>query len=359
MKVAIMGAGLSGLSAAIILERYGVSPVIFEKRSQAGDRFINAEAMLSLLTRPIIDPIRYLSEEFQIFLKPISHINPIIIHSENVQTIINEHVGFTNIRGRNKNSFEAQLASQVTSKIRFNAEVSYEDLLEKFTHVIMATGDASYAIKLHNYREDLSVSLKGATVEGVFTRSEVSVWLDNNLAPKGYAYLIPFSDTEANIVVAVPDLTNEVDETITDYWNRFYDLLKSHLNQSLKITDQFQITNYKIGICDSPRIGNTFFTGNCFGAIMPFLGFGQFESILTGIYAAYDICGLGKYDALTEPLRKSYQHSLILRRGMEALNNQAFDFIVARMNGYLGKQLFKPSGHDPLKWLSYLARPFV
>lgn len=349
-----MGAGLSGLSAAIILERYGISPVIFEKRSQVGDRFINAEAMLSLLTRPIIDPIRYFSEEFQLFLKPISPINPMIIHSENAQAIINEYVGYTNIRGRNKNSFEDQLAAQVTSKIRFNTEVSYEDLLEKFTHVIMATGDASYAIKLHNYREDLSVSLKGATVEGMFERSEVNVWLDNRLAPKGYAYLIPFSDTEANIVIAVPD-----NEKISDYWNRFYDLLQTDLNQSLKISDQFQIENYKIGISHAPRIGNTFFTGNCFGAIMPFLGFGQFESILTGIYAAYDICGLGKYDELTQPLRKSYDRSLTLRRGMEALSNQAFDFIVARMNGYLGKQFFKPSGHDPLKWISYLAKPFV
>ncbi len=38
MKVAIMGAGISGLSCAITLEKNGIEPVIFEKRSKARDR---------------------------------------------------------------------------------------------------------------------------------------------------------------------------------------------------------------------------------------------------------------------------------------------------------------------------------
>jgi len=36
MRVAIIGAGLAGLSCAHELERYGVSPVIFEKNSYIG-----------------------------------------------------------------------------------------------------------------------------------------------------------------------------------------------------------------------------------------------------------------------------------------------------------------------------------
>lgn len=49
MEVAIMGAGMSGLCCAITLERYGITPTIFEKRSRVGDRFINAEAKLKLI----------------------------------------------------------------------------------------------------------------------------------------------------------------------------------------------------------------------------------------------------------------------------------------------------------------------
>ena len=59
MKVAIMGAGISGLSCAIILERNGIEPTIFEKRGRVGDRFINSEAMFDILNRPIKDCLSY------------------------------------------------------------------------------------------------------------------------------------------------------------------------------------------------------------------------------------------------------------------------------------------------------------
>ncbi|MCT8139419.1 NAD(P)/FAD-dependent oxidoreductase [Anaerobacillus sp. CMMVII] len=359
MKVAIMGAGLSGLTCAIMLERHGIKPTIFESRTQVGDRFINGEAFLSLLTRPINDSFQYLSDEYQLYLRPTGSINQIIINSENEQASIKEHVGFVNIRGRHKLSLEAQLAEQVKSDILFNSKHSYEELLQEYSHVIMATGDAEYAMKLQNFREDLSVSLKGATIEGNFDRFSVLVWLDNTMAPKGYGYLLPFSDTEANIVIAHPDLQEGQEELVTKFWERFYDRVCSELGQTLRITDQFQIHNYKLGICKSARIGNTFFTGNCFGSAMPFLGFGQFAAILTGIYAAYDLCGYGKYEDYTKILKKSYDYSLTLRRGMEHLTNQNFDFIVKHLNGYVGDKLFRPSKHNPLKTLSYLVRPFI
>lgn len=69
-----MGAGLSGLACAITLERNGVTPTIFEKRSKVGDRFVNGEVLLSIFTRPVHDCIASLSEEYGICLKPTSNI---------------------------------------------------------------------------------------------------------------------------------------------------------------------------------------------------------------------------------------------------------------------------------------------
>lgn len=359
MKVAIMGAGLSGLTCAIMLERHGIYPTIFEKRDRVGDRFICAESMLSVLSAPIADPIRYLSEEFQIYIKPTSHIGELIIHSEHQTASIQEHVGYINIRGRHEQSFEHQLAEQVKSEITFQSSYSYEELSHEFTHVVVATGDASYAAKLRNFREDLSVSLKGATVKGEFERSTVQVWLRSDWAPKGYAYLLPYSNTEANIVIAYPDLPAHAEVNTTTLWNQFYDGVQKELGQTLPITDQFQITNYPMGICNHPRIGNTFFVGSCFGSLMPFLGFGQFESMLTGIYAAYDLCGLGTFEELAKPMRDSYHHSLTLRRAVEGLSNHSFDVVVSGLNGPIGKTLFTRSHINSLKLISYLLRPFV
>ncbi|MDP4106886.1 MAG: NAD(P)/FAD-dependent oxidoreductase [Bacillota bacterium] len=358
MKIAIMGAGLSGLACAIMLERHGHSPIIFEKRSQPGDRFINAEIIASIFSRPIPDAYRFFSEEYQIFLKPVSQISKLIIHSENAESEVGEQLGFINIRGRHENAFEQQLANQVKSKIFCHSGASYEDLLQEYTHVILATGDAEYALKLNNYHVDRAVTLKGATVEGEFEQSTIHIWFNNKIAPRGYAYILPFSKTEANIVFSYPQLgtTTENDHEL---WNTFYKAVCTNLKQSLKVTDQFHIKDYLIGSCKYPRIGNTFFTGNCFGTLMPFLGFGQFTSLLTGIYAANDLCGLGKYEALTKPLLKKYRNSLILREAFEKLDNQKQDMIVNHMGGFIGERLLR-AGHFPsLRALSYLLRPFV
>ena len=100
MDIAIMGAGLSGLSCAITLEKNGICPTIFEKRSQTGDRFVNGEVLLSIFAFPVHDCIASLSDNYGIFLKPSSNIERIELHSKNEKTIIEGNIGFTNIRGR-------------------------------------------------------------------------------------------------------------------------------------------------------------------------------------------------------------------------------------------------------------------
>lgn len=359
MKIAIMGAGLSGLSCAIVLEQHGLSPVIFEQRKMVGDRFVNGEILLSLLNRPVFDSLAYFAEQYGVFLHPVGNIKKLILHSEKKQAIINGHLGFTNIRGRHENSFESQLARQVKSKIIYHSRYTYEQLVKDFTHVVLATGDAAYATKIQDYRQDLTVTLKGATVSGSFDPYTVAAWLNHRLAPKGYGYLIPFSEKEANIVIAFPEYPENIRLDPHALWERFFQRVCEDLGVNLKITDNFEISGYIIGICPYPRIGNTFFTGNCFGSIMPFLGFGQFAAILTGVYAAHDLCGLGAYQKLTMPLRHSYENSLVLRRSMEKLSNPQMDMLVEKLNGPLGNMLFNSKHHDPLKLISRLLKPLV
>lgn len=358
MKVAIMGAGISGLACAITLEQHGIEPVIFESRSMIGDRFVNAEVLLSMFTRPVNDSIAYLSEQFGIFLHPAAGISKFTFYSKHEQAILEGQLGFTNVRGRQKNSFEAQLGRQVKSKIHYKSEKTYEELLADYTHVVMATGDSDYAKKTGNFREDLTVSVKGATVEGQFDPYEVKAWLDYELAPFGYGYLIPFSEKEANLVIAIPDIP-EINTGIETLWDRYYLKVQAELGQALPVTDQFQITGYPLGVCHSGRIGNTFYVGNCFGAMMPFMGFGQHASWMTGIYAAQDLCGLGNYEELTKPIRKSYENSLVLRRTMEHLSNETLDLIIRNLDSYLGKKLLTSTTLNPLKIASYLLRPYI
>lgn len=359
MDIAIMGAGLSGLACAITLEKNGITPTIFEKRSKVGDRFVNGEVLLSIFSRPIHDCIASLSDEYGIYLKPTSNIQRMELFSKHEKAIIEGQLGFTNIRGREDDSFETQLAKLTKSPIHFNSENTYEQLLSNYSHVVLATGDGAYAKETRNFREDLSVSLKGATVEGKFDRYTVMAWINYDLTPYGYSFLIPYSEKEACISIAIPDLPENDNVNINDLWDLFYPMVRSQLKQDLPITDQFQITRYPIGICHSPRIGNTFYVGNCFGTMMPFMGFGQYASILSGVYAAYDLCGLGNYQKLMEPLRQSYENSLVLRRSMEQLSNHGLDLIIRSLNGYWGEKLFQTKTMNPLKVASYLLRPYI
>ncbi|MBC2724966.1 NAD(P)-binding protein [Desulfosporosinus sp.] len=359
MKIAIMGAGLSGLACAITLEKHGVPFTIFEKRSQVGDRFVNGEALIAALTRPVNDPIAYLSENHGIYLQALSPMRHILFFSEKEQSVLSGQLGFINLRGRDSESFENQLFNQVKTPIRFNSEHSYEQLLQDYTHIVLATGDAAYTSKIQDFQTDLTVTLKGATVEGDFDRHKVGIWLNYDIAPQGYAFLLPYSEKEACITLAYPDYPANREFDLEKLWENFYTLVCRDFNQPLHITDRFEITRYIIGLCEHPRIGNTFFVGNCFGAVMPGFGFGQFESIMTGIYAAQDLCGLGHYSDLTRPFRESYRNSLVLRRTLERLNNSHLDSIVSLVHHNIVQKVLNHERLNPLKLASRLLRPWV
>ncbi|AAK76759.1 flavin-dependent dehydrogenase [Clostridium acetobutylicum] len=332
MDVAIMGAGISGLSCAITLEKHGIKPIVFEKRNRVGDRFINGEATFSILNRPIKDGLKYIKENYDISLTPTDMIRKLVFHSKNEVGSIDGPMGYVNIRGRHENSYECQLEKQLQTKINFNSTYDYEQLCKEFEYVILATGDGAYSTNLGNYKCDLTSTIKGVTIEGEFLTSIAHSWFNYDVIPKGYGWLIPFSEKEANLVIAYPDYPNNIKLDLNTMWETFYNMACKDLDQNFRITDNFEITKYMIGICNNSIIDNTYFIGNCFGTISPGLGFGQFASILTGVYSAYDICNLDKYDELAKPLFENYNNSLVLRRFLENLNDDNIDLIVKNLD---------------------------
>lgn len=359
MKVAIMGAGMSGLACALTLEKHGISPDIYESRSQVGDRFVNGEVFLGLTARPAQDCVTYLSNELGIYLHPVYMIRTMSIHGPQEIAVMEGSLGHSNIRGRHEKSLEQQLYKQLRSDIHFGSQATYEDLLQEYTHVVLATGETQIARQLKNYDLALTVSMKGCTVSGAFDLNRVYTWLNDNFCPKGYAYLIPMSHQEASMVIAYPDIPQNEKLDIHTLWDNFFPRACTDLQQSLTVTDNFEINHYPIGLSRSSRIGNTFFVGNNFGSIMPFLGFGQFTSLATGVYAARDLCGLGDYTKLTRPLRRSFANSLVLRKSIEQIGNDQLDSIVQWLSTPIGSKLFTQKRVDVLRAASYLLRPWL
>ncbi|UJF32528.1 NAD(P)-binding protein [Paenibacillus hexagrammi] len=359
MNIAIMGAGLSGLACAITLEKHGITPSIFEKRSKIGDRFVNGEILLNIFTRPVHDGIASLSEKHGIFLHPTSSIQSLTLFSQHERAVIEGQLGFTNVRGREEDSYEFQLSRQVKAPISFNSDKTYEQLLKDFTHVVMATGDGEYAKQTRNFREDLSVSMKGATVEGSFDRYTVMAWMDYEIAPYGYGYVIPYSEKKPILSSLFPTAPSPRIYLSKISGCDFIKKLWQHSTKISMLPMSFRFQTILLRICRSARLANTFYTGNCFGSMMPFMGFGQYVALLTGIYAAYDLCGLGRYEELTKPLRQSYENSLVLRRAMEQLDNNDLDWVVSWLQSYIGEKLFQSKAINPLRIASYMLRPYI
>lgn len=361
MRVAIMGAGLSGLSCAITLEKYGVKPEIFEKRNCTGDRFVNAEGLISVLNRPVKNSLDFLAGKYGIALKPIDSIDRLFVHSNHEVSLLRGPFGYTNIRGRHEDSFENQLARMVKSEIRYNCDKEYDNLCREFDAVILATGDGAYAAHNGNYNCHTTFTLKGATVEGRFETDTPHLFFNYEVVPKGYSWILPYNSREANLVISYPDYPDNIKLGIDDMWNGLYALAEEALHQKFRVTDRFEITRYLVGICNKPRIDNTYYIGNCFGTISPGFGFGQFTSVLTGVYAALDICGKGKYEEMVKPLFKNFYHSLVLRENLENYTDEKFDSVIRKMNGKTLNRLIQKvcgrgCGFDLLKWSTPLMR---
>ncbi|SDZ76041.1 Dehydrogenase (flavoprotein) [Thalassobacillus cyri] len=358
MKIAIMGAGLSGLACALTLEKYGYQADIFERRAMVGDRFVVAEAMFSMFHTPYDDAVKYLSENHHIHLKPTTNIQKVNIYSENEHSFIDGHLGFTNMRGKHPESYEKQLAHQLKGTIHFNQDVSYKDISKEYTHVVLATGDALDTQKLQPFDVAFKASFKGAVVEGEFNQTEVHTFFNNDFAPKGMAYILPHSDREASLVLVYPQYPENESLDKDELWKMCFEECSRRLDQDFKILNEYSIKDYRIGKIETPRIGNTFFVGNCFGAITPVIGFGQFESMLTGIYAAHDIVGIGEYDKLVQPLSEGYHDSLTLRRNLEKLDNKKLDLLTKSMSNELMESFITSKKINAMKILSKILHPY-
>ena len=79
-SIKILGAGISGLSAAIALTRSGLKVKVFEKRSHAGGRFKRDFQGLRNFGTPNINPLKEF-EKLGIYVKPYKKLTRIVRYS--------------------------------------------------------------------------------------------------------------------------------------------------------------------------------------------------------------------------------------------------------------------------------------
>lgn len=349
MKVAIIGAGISGLACAIELEKNGIKPDIFEKRYTAGELFDHCTVMLEIITRPVKDPVVYLYNNFGIEIKPVQTVNTVYMHGPKVDsTLKRNYMGYFFVRGQDKDSVENQLYRQIKTPVRFDAEADYREIMNEYDYVVIATGENSVVKSLGCWQDLVRTWVYGSEVVGKFDPTCLHMWMDTRYSKSGYAYLVPFNSKRATLSLIIPYITEEE----TDYyWARFWEIV----NPPCSVVKTFKLEHIS-GFVKPTVYKNLLFTGNAAGAIEPFLGFGQYFALVSGVLAARAIYKGEDYEKSIKKYVDKNMELLELRKALDRLGNSDFDTLIRGVSLPVIRRVIYGTDINIIKYSSFFVK---
>jgi len=212
-KIKILGAGISGMVAAITLARNGYNVEIFEKRSRIGSFFERDVHSLRnyLYKYDVIEKYKELGVEIP-YVYPIFkefRFSPLL---KKIEIYSNNKPLFYNfIRGhKDKKSFDIALyktAKKLGVKFYFNRSLDDKKV------DIIATG--AFSKKGAGYGRHYS-NIKN------FIPSSLHVFLDNRYSDRGYCYIVPFYDEVSILITSTKEKNKE------KLKKKFNDLIKEN-----------------------------------------------------------------------------------------------------------------------------------
>lgn len=323
MNVAIVGGGLAGIVCALELEKYGIKPDLFERKDKIAEPYRHVGAALEIVLRPINDPLIYLREHYGVSLEPSGLVKKVIHNSPSLSVTITGRLGYFLNRGAGSASMDNRLAAGLKCRIFTNNEVDYKELKKYYDHVVVASGYPTEAIEMGLWKHIIKMSIKGTVIKGNFESDTFILWVNKDYCRSGYAYLAPFSSTEASLILAVDEVEPE---DIDKYWERFI----KYENLGYKIIESFKRVHYS-GFMYPHSVGNSYFIGNASGCLDPLLGFGVFPTVVTACAAAKSIALGVAYEPQIKSVVELNMKLLEFRRMFNRLNNQGLDALIGSL----------------------------
>lgn len=286
-SIKILGAGISGLSAAITLARIGTKVEVIEKRSHPGGRFERDFQGLRNFGTANMNPIREF-EKLGFYLKPYKKLKRIFVFSQSHSFGVvnnNKPIYYCVLRGKNDNSIDRQLEKLA---IKYGVKISYNTILNINEVDIIATGPSKVdSIAYGEIYEETNIDDAGY------------VFLDKRYSPGGYLYVIPGEKKgEAEVVntAFTPKVKMKKIKSLFNKAIKGNDILKDILNGAISVSIQKGIGCYTL--LDKVYCSNRYYVGEAAGLQDATAGFGIRYAIISGYFAAQSIITGKDYNQL-------------------------------------------------------------
>jgi digeranylgeranylglycerophospholipid reductase len=329
MKIAIVGAGIAGLSCAHELIKNGIIPTIFDNKDYIGQDINYGLCTLNLYEMLSRNPMDYFNKTHNLHINPINSLNEIIMISPNKETVIKGNLGYIFFKGEQKYSIENQLSYNLNVPINFKSFIDMKIIKNEYDYVIISTGDEKEAKKFGIWTETFSSFVRTAMVSGNFNPTSLKMWLNTKYTKQAYSHLIPINNNKASIGLAVNNI--KIDE-LNYYWDKF--ITEENINYEIeKVAD----IEKNMGYLSTNIIDNVLFTGKAGGLVDDCLGFGVMFAIKSGILAAQSIVNKKDYNKLIKNMKDDIKRKHVYRKVLDTFDNDDFD----KLNNFLDLPIIK------------------
>jgi flavin-dependent dehydrogenase len=276
--IRILGAGISGLTAAINLAKEGYDVEVLERFSDVGEKYkLNFEG-LENWTTDIMKLLKKINIKANFKNKGF---NEVTWYSPSFRkAILKDKTPFFYLVERGgKNSLEYSLKKQALDlgiRFIFNSKSSDANIISVGARKPMAFGFGTF-------------------YENVDFKDSVIGILSNKIAPSGYFY-IHIWNKRATVCTTTRDIKNIKDLRNIHKRNLKIDICRELLTNSKEKHEFSGFVNYNVPI--SAFIDGRIYTGEAAGFQDAFLGFGMKYAFLSGYFAAKSIIDNLSYDEL-------------------------------------------------------------